>query len=169
MNVQLENVPGAVVIREIQCPACQTGLAYSAALLGRKVQCLHCREPIDVSTSPDGHTALAPPLPSKKNGPPPPRMAERSRAPRSQPEYSDPPVRRPAGVAALLGLLVVCFGGFLVVALGIGYLVWPRQTPTTAPATQTAVPPEERPVDVEQPKSLNDLLRENPRQPKSGR
>jgi hypothetical protein len=62
----------------------------------------------------------------------------------------------------LLGLAVLFFGGFLVVAGGVGYLLWPTQQPATSPSNQTAAPPEQPETEVEKPKNLNDLLRENP-------
>ena len=66
------------------------------------------------------------------------------------------------GLVALLGI------GFLTLVSGVGYLVWPQPTPVVEPAPQTAAPPVEAPVEVEQPKGLKDIFENAPRKKEAG-
>lgn len=168
---------GATLPTFIHCPACTAEHAYSAALLGRTVRCRHCRHEFAV-TAPPGEAALVPVEAAVASGPPtpPPLPTRSSRRPEPRPErprrsgdeddrparVAAPP-RRSSGVAALLGLLGLFLVGSVVLALGIGYLLWPRPDQGPKPDVQTAAPPVEAPTAIEQPKGLDDLLKDAPK------
>jgi hypothetical protein len=152
------------VIRQIHCPACQSGLAYSAALLGRTIRCLTCHQPFPVITSPDGVNATAPPLPARgsSNTPLAARRPDEPAVRRSEEPEEYRGVDRSSGTLALIGLTILFSTAFLVITGGICYLLWPSAASNSSPATQTAAPPEQSVTGVEQPKSLNDLLKDSP-------
>jgi hypothetical protein len=179
------------------CPGCQGSLAWSAAIPGRSVRCHLCGHAFTLTTPPNGvplrEPALAttasatiepPPLPRTRTPPPlpsrngvgrPARAAALDEvdepAPLRQTHRRPAAARRSSGIAALIGLIAVFFCAFVVIAGGIGYLVWPKSSASTAPASQSAAPPIERPTDYERPKDLNELLGNggNIGEPKSSR
>lgn len=68
------------------------------------------------------------------------------------------PKERPPAAGPVIGMIGVLLFSGLVMASGIGYLIWPGSSRQTAPAIPVAAPPIETPVDVEQPKSLREVL-----------
>jgi hypothetical protein len=64
----------------------------------------------------------------------------------------------PATVGPVIGLVGVLLFSGLVLVGGIGYLIWPGSSRTTAPAIPAAAPPVETPVEIDQPKSLKEVL-----------
>ncbi|HJZ91973.1 MAG TPA: hypothetical protein VKE40_13955, partial [Gemmataceae bacterium] len=87
------------------------------------------------------------------------RDPERSRRPR------DAAPERPAGMGVLIGVVAACVLGFAAVAAGVGYLLWPRSDPSTAPASNNADSSAATPVVVDPPKTLDEVIKDAPRKP----
>jgi hypothetical protein len=92
--------------------------------------------------------------------------SHREHSARSERDSVPPKRGRTSNLPALLGLIVVCFMGFGVIATGIGYLLWPETPLTVTQPIPAAAPPEDPQQSIEKPKSLNDVLNENPARPR---
>jgi hypothetical protein len=66
-------------------------------------------------------------------------------------------------MAELLGLIALFAAGFLVLAVGIGYILWPHSSPTTGPVVQNAARPVDPPVAIEPPKGLDEIIKDAPK------
>jgi hypothetical protein len=164
--------------RTVRCHHC--GHSFPVADL---LEAVVLPEPTSAAAPTVESQLIPPPLPRPLNPPPLPVRTSRGRTestldegtsiavadePRS-PEFVEEAVagapdelsesrERPATIAPVAGLIgVLLFGGF-VLASGIGYLVWPGSSRTTAPAIPAAAPPAETPVEIDQPKSLKEVL-----------
>jgi predicted Zn finger-like uncharacterized protein len=148
------------VSARIQCPQCQAAFAFSPALVGKMVRCKKCQHTFAVIAPPgEAEPAAAAPESPKPPAPPPlpparARRAEpddaddppaRRRSDSDRPRRRPEPVERSSGVM-LLTLLIVGAGlGFLVLAVGIGFILWPSSTPDPSvanlpPASQPTAP-----------------------------
>jgi len=179
----------------IHCPQCSTAFAYSPALLGKSVRCRQCQHTFVVSgpsdeaaasaTASAGQVLVPPPLPTRGRGaqtnPRPrddefiderPRSRTRDDGPRvrREPERSRrpraaSPEGRSSGAGTLVALIAVCGLGLVVLAGGIGYLLWPSSATTTAPAGDVPAAPVAAPVVVDTPKTLDEILKDAPSRP----
>jgi predicted Zn finger-like uncharacterized protein len=150
----------------IQCPQCQAAFAFSSALVGKTVRCKKCQHTFTVTAPPEEAepAAAAPPVAAspKPAGPPPlpptparDRRAEpddaddppvRRRSDNDRPRRRPEPVERSSGVMLLTLLLVGAGLGFLALAAGIGYILWPSSTPD--PSVANAPPPASPPTSM---------------------
>lgn len=169
------------------CPGCHVELAFSPALAGRTVRCHHCDHQFAVPDSEgagqlelvaasSSSANLSPPsLPRRLNPPPLPAREQRSAEEWDAPVESvfldggdldndaDPvtagPIEIPApGAKSVLGLIASLAFGLLILSAGIGYLIWPGSSRSTSSTMPSAAPPGQVPVEVEQPKSLDEIL-----------
>jgi hypothetical protein len=159
---------------QIECPGCRAKLAYSSALLGRTVRCHLCEREFPIAALADADAVVAPS--STLNPPPlPARNASGSRLEDAEelpdnesdasPEFDAG--RQHSGVGSVFGFVALLVAGFLIVSAGIGYLAWPGSSRQTAPAIPSAAPPAETPVEVEHPKSLQELMGKGAGQPEA--
>jgi hypothetical protein len=143
-----------------RCPKCNAGFAFSPGLAGNPVRCRRCDHTFVAPASAEAPEAAGP-KPAPPPLPPKPATAPAAddRPPVRLPDRDDPPrgprrPRRPArppepagrsGGAGLLIALVAVFGiGFLAIAGGIAYLLWPSSNPT--PTLAQAEPPAPAPI-----------------------
>jgi hypothetical protein len=152
----------------VHCPRCAADFAYSPALLGRSYRCQHCEHPFTVSAPPVEELPVArfadlevgvralnpPPLPPRRPA------HDGNERPRRRVVHRD----RPSGTATLIGLLAAFLVGFLILAAGVGYVLWPGASRSTAPSTQGPARPSvvDTPTAGDRPKPLDEVMRQAP-------
>lgn len=164
----------------IYCPACNTAFAFSPALSGKTVRCKQCSNtfavdaaptdapPPATSSAPRQQPLVPPPLPPKAK-------VVASRRPTRRDDFEEDerprPRRRPAaaperssGAGALIGLIALFVVGFLILAVGIGYLLWPR-SPATQTVAQGPAPASDPMTPIEAPRGLDQILKDRPNVP----
>lgn len=148
----------------IHCPACQTGFAYSPALLGKTVRCRECAHQFPVGEPPLEEPPAVLVGPNPLSPPPLPAGRRASSGPERPAGVEDRPVRREhsGSAVALIGLGAAFVVGFAVLVGGVVYLLWPDSSKPTSPVADGPPPPVEPTVIDEPPKRLEDIRRQAP-------
>jgi predicted Zn finger-like uncharacterized protein len=88
------------------------------------------------------------------------RPSRRKDAPRRRPAPA--PERESGGPLLLIGLIAAFVVGFLILAAGIAFLLWPSSTPSTSGQVTPAAPAGDGVAAVEPPKNLDAILNDAP-------
>jgi hypothetical protein len=164
----------------IHCPQCNTVFAYSPALLGKTVRCKQCQHAFAVvvppaadatpatSVAPRQQPLIPPPLPPRAKTLEPARTSRRDElVDDERPRARRWPVEAPertSGAGALIGLIAVFVVGFLILAVGIGYLLWPS-SPATQATVQGPAPASNPMAPIDPPRGLDEIMKNRPAPP----